>query len=152
MVSADPTTPQISPLHRQREDAQRLTEEQRGLDRTQPAGHLAEGVDKERPPASTPQAAATPSFTGGGHTTRGAGLALLGVAGLSAVIALPLLALDTPLSGDSQSTYDSLAKILLATSAITGITGIVFLAVDRRVQVTPTVSSSAVGIAIMGRM
>ncbi|HEX7837652.1 MAG TPA: hypothetical protein VF469_09330, partial [Kofleriaceae bacterium] len=35
-VHADPGTPQISPVHGQREDAQRLTEQLRGLDRASP--------------------------------------------------------------------------------------------------------------------
>lgn len=141
-VAADPSVPQLSPLHRQREDAQRLIEQHRGHDQP-PSSATATGT---RTPA-TPQA----SGGGGRHTTRGVGLALLGVAGLSAIIALPLLTVDNP-GSDGQSSDDSLGKLLLASGALTGALGLVLVLSDRSVAVTPTVSPGGAGIAITGRM
>lgn len=138
-VLADPATPQLSPLHRQREDAQRLTEQQRNLDPVEP-------VD----PATAP----TPGMlsTRTRHTTRGAGLALLGVGGVATVLSLPLFAADTSGSGESDGTYATLAKVFLATGLVSAVAGIGLLAADRQVQVAPTVSPKAIGLAIMGRI
>jgi hypothetical protein len=142
-VAADPAAPQISPLHRQREDAQRLTEQQRSLERPL-------SID----PASTPEPNQPLPVPSGGtrHTTRGAGLVLLGVAGLSALVGLPLRAFDSPVPGESESATASLSDLLLVTSALTATAGVVLLLSDRTVSVAPTVSSSAVGVTIMGRM
>src|ERR1043165_5209958 len=82
-VAADPATPQLSPLHRQREDAQRLHEQQRDLEQSQPAV----------PPPAVNRAPAAPAGEVR-HTTRNAGLVLLGVAGISGLVALPLSASD----------------------------------------------------------
>src|SRR5262245_5632920 len=139
VVVADPSTPQLSPLHRQREDAQRLTGEQRGLDRE----HVAE------PPSALPEPP-TPTSTRPNQVARGAGFVLLGVAGLSAAIPLPLFTLDAGMPGDAGTR--SIANGLLITSAIAGTIGVVLLVSNRSVTVAPTVSPRAAGVAIIGRM
>jgi len=137
---ADPGAPQISPLHRQREDAQRLTEQQRGLESPPPAAQPA--AQSAPAPAPTPRR----------RSLRGVGFALLGLAGLSAAIGLPLLVADRTLPGQSESMYGTATKALLATGLIAGLGGVVLLSIDSSVRVSPVVSSSGAGIAIMGRM
>jgi hypothetical protein len=143
--SADPTTPQLSPLHRQREDAKRLTEQQRGVEASPPA------------PAQQATALTAPMATRSTtrHTTRGTGLVLLGIAGVSAIVALPLLVAanvgDDPTDG-SLDPVDTLSKLFVATSVVAGLGGILFLVSDRTIQVSPAVSSRAVGISITGRL
>jgi hypothetical protein len=142
-VAADPAAPQISPLHRQREDARRLTEQQRSLERPAP-----------REAVSAPAANPAPPVPSGGtrHTTRNAGLVLLGIAGASAIIALPLRSFSTPNPGEGQSASDSLSDLLLVASAITATGGIVLVLSDRSVAVTPAVTLHAVGVTIMGQL
>jgi hypothetical protein len=138
-AAADPATPQLSPLHRQREDAQRLREQQRDLERPQPEA-------PSRPP--TPRAPPAPAGATR-HTTRNAGLVLLGIAGLSTVIALPLRSFDTP--GDD-GTATSTSNLLLVTAAITATGGLVLVLSDRSLSVAPTVTARSVGVALMGRI
>jgi hypothetical protein len=140
--SADPAPPRLSPLHRQREDAKRLTEQQRALAAPAP----------QAPPAAV---SSDPTNTSTRHTTRATGVVLLGIAGVSAVVALPLLVAanvgDAPDDG-SFAPVDTLSKLFVATSVVAGLGGILFLATDRKVQVSPAVSPRAVGIAITGRL
>jgi hypothetical protein len=141
--AADPATPQLNPLHRQREDAKRLTEHQRGL----------ETAVRAPAAAALSSPLVTPSSTR--HTTRGTGMVLLGIAGASAIIAVPLLIAGS-VQGDSDGSgaqpVDTLSKVFVATSLIAGFGGVLFLATDRTVQVSPTVSPRAVGVAITGRL
>jgi hypothetical protein len=136
-AAADPATPQLSPLHRQREDAQRLHDQQRDLEQAQPA--LA--------PQAVDRASAAPAAPVGEtrHTTRNAGLVLLGVAGVSAIVALPLRASD-----DSVDT--NVSDLLLVTAAITATGGIVLVLSDRSLRVAPTVTARSVGVTLMGRI
>jgi hypothetical protein len=131
-VAADPATPQLSPLHRQREDARRLHDEQRDLEQAQPA---------VAPPAVNPAPPAPAGDTR--HTTRNAGLVLLGVAGVSAIVALPF---RTSAAGDSVS------DLLLVTAAISATGGIVLVLSDRSLRVAPTVTARSVGVTLMGRI
>ncbi len=129
-ASADPSTPQISPVHRHREDAQRLTEEQRGLGRDRPA----DSTPVRAPPPTSSSSAAT------GNVMRGFGVAFLGVAGVSALVAL------------SSSNDDTERSALVVTSALTGVAGIVLIVSSRSLLVAPTVTSRAVGISLVGRI
>src|SRR5688572_29080643 len=78
--SADPATPQLSPLHRQREDARRLTEQQRRLEAPAPPPGQPAALTSPMPAQSSTR-----------HSTRRTGFVLLGIAGVSALVALPLL-------------------------------------------------------------
>jgi len=127
---ADPSTPQLSPIHRQREDAQRLREQQRGLDRDRPAAAML----------TRPSELPAPRAITGSPVMRGVGFALLALAGVSA-----LLALETSDSGDTSSAW-------LATSALSGLTGLVLVVSNRSVQVAPAVTSRGVGLSIMGAL
>jgi hypothetical protein len=140
-VAADPAAPQLSPLHRQREDAQRLTEQQRALERPEP---------REAGSAAQP----APRVPSGGtrHTTRNAGLVLLGIGGVSAIVALPLRSFGTTSPGEEQSASDSLSDLLLVASAITATGGIVLVLSDRSVAVAPAVTLRAVGVTITGQL
>lgn len=133
-VAADPATPQLSPLHRQREDAQRLQDQQRDIEHAQPA-------------VAAPAANRAPAAPAGDtrHTTRNAGLVLLGVAGLSGLISLPL-------RGSDDSSDNTLSDLLLVTAAITATGGIVLVLSDRAVRVAPTVTARSVGVTLMGRL
>lgn len=141
-AAADPAAPQISPLHRQREDAQRLTEQQRGLE--SPARREAVSAPAANPPPAVPSG-------GTRHTTRNAGLVLIGIAGVSAIIALPLR-LDTSSPGESASASQGLSDLLLVASAITATGGIVLVLSDRSVAVAPAVTLRGVGVTIMGQL
>jgi hypothetical protein len=133
-VAADPATPQLSPLHRQREDAQRLQDQHRDLEQAQPA---------VAPPAIHRAPAVPAGDTR--HTTRNAGLVLLGVAGVSAIVALPLSASD-------DSSDNTLSDLLFVTAAITATGGIVLVLSDRSYRVAPTVTARSVGVTLMGRI
>jgi hypothetical protein len=136
-AAADPATPQLSPLHRQREDAQRLHEQQRDL---------------ERPQAEAPATPRAPPAPAGAtrHTTRNAGLVLLGIAGVSTVIALPLRTFDGP--DDGGGTATSTSNLLLVTAAITATGGLVLVLSDRSLSVAPTVTARSIGVTLMGRI
>jgi hypothetical protein len=125
-------------LHRQREDAQRLDEEQRDLDRRAPGA--------VSPPATNRPPAASSGTTR--HTTRNAGLVLLGVAALSGVVALPLRSSDSTNAGDDST----VSNLLLVTAAVTATGGIVLVLSDRSLSVAPTVTARSVGISLMGRI
>src|SRR4051812_2455901 len=121
-VAADPATPQLSPLHRQREDAQRLHDQQRDLEQAQPAVAA---------PAVVPAPAAAAGETR--HTRRSAGLALLGVAAASILIAIPARVSDDGLA-------NNLSDLLLLTAAVSATGGIVLVLSDRSVRLAPAVT------------
>jgi hypothetical protein len=144
-VCADPTAPQVSPQHLQREDARVIEDQQRGLDREAPKGA------PQATPAPPPALTATTVVTNRAMVATGG--ALLGVAALSALTALTLLPLDTTVTGDDQGKYDTLLKVFAATAAVSGLAGIVFLVSSRStVQVAPAVTPRSVGLAITGRL
>jgi hypothetical protein len=142
-AGADPSAPQVNPIHLQREDAQRVREQQRDLDHELPAPAAA---------APAPVPAAVPDVSGGPNT-HAIGVVLLGVAGASALGALPVvLAPDLP----EDSSIHTLEVALLVTAAITGITGIALIASHRSsrstVQLAPTATPTSVGLALVGRL
>jgi hypothetical protein len=141
--SADPATPQLSPLHRQREDAKRLTEQQRRL-------------EAQAPPPGQPAALTSPmpAQSSTRHTTRRTGFVLLGIAGVSAIVSVPLLVAANAgePSEDGLDPVGTLSKVFVVTSVLFGLGGLVMLRADRTIQVSPAVSTRAVGIAITGRL
>jgi len=163
-VCADPTTPQISPIHLQREDAQRLHDQQRGLDSAAPAAAV---------PPRTPVAAAAPVDPDPGaprtpppvpeyHSGRGqrtAGIVLVGVAGVSALISVPLLIAGAePDDGDPnfKSVHDgwtTTGEVFLVTALTAGVIGIALIATSKSsVQLVPTATSSSAGVAVRVRL
>jgi hypothetical protein len=148
VVRADPDAPQINPIHLQREDAQRVHEQQRELDREPPPP--AAPVE-----AARPERAQAPPDAGTDRTMRTAGVVLLGIAGLSALATVPFL--DSP-RGDSSG--HPVVGVLLITAVVTGLGGGVLVAssvshrsgVPATVQIAPTVTPSSVGLAIVGRL
>jgi hypothetical protein len=144
-ASADPSAPQLSPVHLQREDAQRLADQQRRLDRDNP------------PPATMPGAqtpAAAEPATRTDRSRKIAGGVLLGVAGVSALVSLPLLQLGSSdsISGRSSSASD-FAAIALVTAVVSGLTGIVLLSTSKStVQLAPTVTPNGAGVSLFGRL
>lgn len=84
-AGADPSAPQVNPIHLQREDAQRVREQQRDLDHELPIPAAAAPA-----PVPAPQAASTVPASGGPNT-HAIGVVLLGVAGASALGALPFV-------------------------------------------------------------
>jgi hypothetical protein len=157
-VAADPATPQLSPLHRQREDALRLREQQRDLDRPRPQAPSSPSSPSPSPsppssPSSPSSGPAAPVPSGGTrHTTRNAGLVLLGVAGLSAIVALPLETFNSGSPDGGDSTTGSVSTLLLVTAAITATGGLVLVLSDRVVSVAPTVTARGVGVSLVGRL
>jgi hypothetical protein len=140
-VRADPSVPQVDPIHLQREDAQRVREQQRELDRDRPA-----------PAAAPVPLAPIPPDLPSSHNTRAAGVVLLGVAGVSALFAVPF-GFVAAIPGETQGTYETFEKIFLVTTAAAGITGVVLIVTSRSaVQLAPTATPTSVGLAIMGRL
>lgn len=139
---ADPAAPQLSPLPARREDAQRLREQLRALDREAAPTTGGEAAALPPPPPPAPSAeSARASYAGG---------ALLIVAALSAATTLGLYA-ATPSEGDTTG-YDR-AKVLFGfTTAVTGITGLVLWSKGRSVQVAPAVTARAIGVHLVGHL
>jgi hypothetical protein len=154
-VRADPRAPQVDPIRAQREDAALLERERTGLDRD--ARAPAPGPIASDGPAPVPR---TPDVRPEGTTTMvtdprkvATGGILLGVAAVSALSSLAVLPLDTPLAGDNQDTYQTLFKVLVATAAVSGTAGIVFLVTSRsRVRVAPAITPRSAGLSISGEL
>jgi hypothetical protein len=139
-VRADPSAPQITPVPGHREDAQRLRDQLRGLDH-ESAPRTADA------PTPTPPAPAEPSPS---NPARTAAVVLLTVAGAATLGTLGTV-VSSPNTGDT-SNYDTAATVLGITAVVTGAIGYVLLVKSRSVQVAPTVTPGAVGLAISGRL
>jgi hypothetical protein len=143
---ADPTTPQLTPLRGQREDAQRLTEQLRALDREQPPAPA---------PPPPPRAPDTPPGMSGGprnDVMRGAGVILLSVSALTALATLTLYATAPPDNSLTSGPWDTTKTLFLTTSVLTGLAGLGLTIASRSVQISPTASPKTVGLAISGRL
>jgi hypothetical protein len=143
---ADPSAPQVNSGHLQREDARLLEDQQRG-------------VDGEEPPAADAPAAApileapAASMSSRGHTMRVAGVVLLSVSAVSALISVPVFEARSADAGTMRGTDDTTATVLVVTAVVAGITGAGLLwAGWPTVQVAPTATPKSVGLAIMGRL
>jgi hypothetical protein len=144
-VRADPSAPQVGPLPGHREDAQRLREQLRGLDGVPlpsvsipPAGAAATTV----PGAASPDPPDSSSHK--------VAVALLTVAGVTGVATLGFVIGGS--SGPSSSTYDDVETVLGVTAGVTAALGLFTLVRSQSVQVAPTVTPKAVGLAISGRL
>lgn len=138
-AQADPSSPQVNPAPAHREDAQRLREQLRALER------------EAAPSSATGNAAALPGEpSGGAARTSYAGGALLIVSGLCAATTLALFA-ATPGSGETSS-YDTAKLLFGVTTAVTGVTGLILWSKSRSVQVAPAVTARAVGVSLIGRL
>jgi hypothetical protein len=162
VVRADPAAPQVAPIHLEREDAQRLREQQRGLDAQ--SGAVAPGaapgsaVDAPGPlvgrPVPAPAAAQVASVRGE-HITGGV---LLGISGVSAVVAVGYLTASVTSAGfDSQgqkidNNDGSIAVGFLVVAVAAGITGVVLVTRRPTVLLTPTATASSVGLSLTGRL
>lgn len=141
-ASADPTTPQLSPIHLQREDAQRVADQQRALDRENP------------PPATLPgsQLASDPAKTTAiNRSKRNAGLAFLGLAGIAAVVSIPLLATDdATVTGSAAHDF---ATVTITTAVAASVIGIVLYSSSRvPMQIAPTLTPRSAGVSLFGRL
>lgn len=140
-VHADPSAPQLSPIQGRREDAQRLREQLRDLDR-------------RRPPVPV-QAGASPGVTfdpPSRTATQTAGMVLLAVAGLSAAITFSLYELSPDSTSSDFGAYDTAKTIGLTTTAIAGVAGFGLVLGSSRTRVTPIATPKAAGLAISGRL
>ncbi len=131
---ADPAASQLSPSQGRREDAQRLREQLRDLER-------------ERPPAVVLPAPPAPERDAR-STSMVAGVVLLCVAGASAVTTVALYA-ATP---DDASANATAKTIGITTTTVTGIMGLSMVVAARRVRVAPTWGPKTAGLAISGRL
>jgi hypothetical protein len=131
---ADPAAPPLSPTQGRREDAQRLREQLRD-------------VERERPPAEA--LPAPPSRASDTRpTSRVAGVVLLCVAGAAAVTTVALYAA----APDDASAYDTAKTIGLVATAIPGVVGLGIVISAHQVQVAPSVGPKTAGLAISGRL
>jgi hypothetical protein len=138
---ADPAAPQIGTLHRQREDAERLRQLQGGLEQPRP-----EPIGAARAPAN----ATNPVDQRGGVMI---GVTLLGVAGVSGLVTLTLLAGRSSAAPDGDTSSLDTAIVLTGTvTAVSGVIGLVLVVSNRSVRVGPTVSPKSVGLAISGTL
>lgn len=145
-VCADPSAPQVNSGHFPREDARLLEDQQRGVD--------GEGPPAVDAPAAAPiQEATAASASDRRHTMRVAGVVLLSVSAVSALISVPVFAAGSADAGNMQGTDETTATVFLATAVVAGITGAGLLwAGWPTVQVAPTATPKSVGLAIMGRL
>lgn len=130
---AEPAPP-LSPSQTRREDAQRLREQLRELER-------------ERPPIEAPAAPPLRAVETRSRTMT-AGVVLLCVAGLSAVTTLALYAS----ASDGTDTYDAAKAIGLTTTAFGSVIGLSLVLSARQIQVAPAVGPRTAGLAISGRL
>jgi len=158
-VGADPSVPQVNPIHLQREDAQRLRDQQRGLDDAAPVPAPAASAPgaSGAPVGAARQAPPVPEVHSG-RAQKAVGVVLVGVGALSALISLPLLVASSGTSSDPaiqsvNDSYDTAGKVFLVTALVAGITGVVLISTSKAsVQLVPVATSSSAGLAIMGRM
>lgn len=144
MVHADPRAPQITPEHGRREDARRLREQLRELDREAPLRPIVAPAPTPPPRTATIKHAGSPRLS---EDLTSVGKILLVVAGISAVATAVLYA---PQLGDvptDSSSADAAAVVTLAT----GLSGLGFLLAGHAVRVTPAVTPQAVGLALASR-
>lgn len=139
---ADPTTPQLSPIHLQREDAQRVADQQRTLDRDNPPPTTMPGAQLASEPAK-------PAMLN--RSKRNAGLAFLGIAGISAVVSIPLLATDESSVGGAAA--HNFATITIATAVAASVIGIVLYSSSRvPMQIAPSLTPRSAGVSLFGRL
>lgn len=138
---ADPGAPPLAPLRRQREDAQRMREQQRTLE-----GERGTSAA----PAPVP-ARSTALLVPESNPRRTAGQVLLVVSAASAAASF-LLYTSSLDPSDQDSSDTDWAVGLLATSALTGVVGFALVLSGRGVQVAPAVTPNAVGLALTGRL
>jgi len=139
---ADPAAPQVSPSHDRREDAQRLREQLRRL---------------ERGPAAAPAAATAPTGPMIVEQPRNPGLALtgqimLGSAALTGLTAIALYATAPSDPADDSGILEVARPVLAATTVLVGIGGIAVMIAGHPVQVAPTVAPRVVGLSFTGRL
>jgi hypothetical protein len=164
-VCADPTTPQISPIHLQREDAQRLRDQQRGLDGEPPVATPSPGTPAAAPVSTGPDPASasrTPPPMPEVHNRRGrrtGGIVLVGIAGASALIAVPFLVAGSG-ADDSDPDFKSVhegwtttGEVFLVTALVAGVVGITLISTSKSsVQLVPVATSNSAGVAIRARL
>lgn len=144
-VRADPSAPQVTPVPARREDAQRLREQLRGLEGVPvPAGVTL--------PSASAAATTVPGASTEPTPTNKVAVALLTIAGVAGVSTLGLVIAASP--GSNGSDYDTIEAALGVTAAVSGALGLFTLikSQGQSVQVAPTVTSRAVGLAISGRL
>lgn len=143
-VHADPAVPQLNPQPARREDAQRLREQLRVLDREPPppAQTMATTSGPSAPPVPPPRTV---------HRYTAAGITLIGTAAASGLSAIVLYA-SRPSDGADHADLDTATSLLALTAGATGIVGLVLLNHQTPVQVAPTITPHAVGLAITGRL
>lgn len=146
-ASADPAAPQVAPIHLQREDSQRIRDQQRSLDDATASAPIAIAA---RPPAPVEVYSATGAHVAGGI--------LLGVAGISALASLTYFSLNASTPSTSfdgtpnQNDYGTIGAVLLITSLLAGATGFVLVTRRSTVQLAPTATHGSVGLAITGAL
>ena len=146
----------LSPQPARREDAQRLREQLRSLDRDAPAPSSsgAPGTAQAGGPPGASTATSTAAATAdrsGASGYRIAGILFLTLSGASALTTISLFA-STPSDPKAADGYDAPKFAFGITTAVTALTGFLLLGHSRSVQVTPTVTPKAVGLAISGRL
>jgi hypothetical protein len=116
--------------------------------------------DLDQPPGEpSPLPSGLPNARGDdspGHGRRVAGWAMVGVAGVSAALAVAFLTLDTSMEPDPAQARDianTLGGITAVTALVTGVVGGTLLSSGyAALHVGPTVTPTTVGLAVMLRM
>jgi hypothetical protein len=146
---ADPAAPQISPQPARHEDAQRLREQLRGLDRSTPTPPAVTLPTTSSAPTAAP--AAVTADTPSRPALRVTGIVLLTAAGLSAITTVALFA-GTPSDPNETASYDTPKLVFGLSTLVAGVAGFVVLGQSRSVQVAPAVTARSVGVAISGHL
>lgn len=133
-AAADPSAPQLNPIHAQREDAQRLAQQHRHLD-VPAADQAPQELDIRTTSFEPPRSP---------HPGRPAGIVLLIVGGIAGVGGLATI------DGDDAS----VPAVLLVTAALSVTAGIalVIQRADTTVSIAPAASDHAIGFAVTARL
>lgn len=140
---AEPTSPQVNPIHLQQEDSMRIDAQQRRLAHDRDpgsAGGAASGTQTLGPAAASEVDAVT------AHRLRLTSFILFGVAGAGALTSVPLF-IDDP---RATSAVGTAARVLAISAAGVAGAGFTLFMASRHIRVAPAVSATAVGVTVVG--
>jgi len=143
-VHADPATPQLDSAHLQREDAQRMDEQQRRVD----PGTQVQDTEPKPAPARPPDRS----------NTRTTGFVLLGVGATAAVLSTSFFAASALDETEEHPTRNTIAALIGVSAATAMVAGVALIITGRKsrpdprtVQLVPVASPETVGLVAAGR-
>jgi hypothetical protein len=141
-LQAEPA-PGVNPARLQREDAERIDDQQRRLDHdpTVPAYDAARAA-----------AAAAEVDSANAHRMRVASGVLFGVAGASLLAAGPLFAIWDERKPADRGSLGTWATVLAVSAGVTGAAGFTLFMASRHVRVAPVATGRELGLRVVGEL